>query len=87
MMSMLLSGVYVVVCLLLLVVVLLQQGKGGDNYKQWYDPCPYCKRTNHPPERCHYKDGNKGKHGKEGYAGYGGGASNKGIPGGQQPPP
>ena len=30
MMSMLLSGVYVVVCLLLLVVVLLQQGKGGD---------------------------------------------------------
>ena len=30
MLSMLLSGVYVVCCLLLLVVVLLQQGKGGD---------------------------------------------------------
>ena len=30
MLSMLLSGVYVVICLLLLLVVLLQQGKGGD---------------------------------------------------------
>ena len=30
MLSIVLSGVYVVVCALLLVVVLLQQGKGGD---------------------------------------------------------
>ena len=30
MLSMLMSGVYVVICLLLLLVVLLQQGKGGD---------------------------------------------------------
>ena len=30
MMSMMLSGIYVVVCLLLLLAVLLQQGKGGD---------------------------------------------------------
>ena len=30
MLSIVLSGLYVVICFLLLVVVLLQQGKGGD---------------------------------------------------------
>ena len=30
MLSMVLSGLYIVICLLLLIVVLLQQGKGGD---------------------------------------------------------
>ena len=30
MLSMVLSGLYIVICLLLLFVVLLQQGKGGD---------------------------------------------------------